>query len=264
MAFNPVLLDILEHIRAATEPVVIDWDSTQQWPSGALDCFVQAGILTVASSAQSIECHACERHCLMDVLMQVGEGDSVNRAFVVCDVPEMQSQIGRVQIPMERLQQWKTSFKQLAGVVAGLMGFNSHIEYKSKQASIRLGMLKGKGGRRWVSLVSQPLAVEINGFNIPVNELLFFDSGELAIDHLRIDELVNTQPLSMGKGYVPSTDKREAGKLATQAKYQDWKDVYQSLQVKHPTKNKTWISRKIANLPVSQGADSETIRKHLK
>lgn len=264
MAYNPVLLDILERISSTSDLVVVDWDNAQKWPSGALECLTQAGILMPASSAQSIECNACEHHCYMDVLMQVGDGASVNHAFIVCDVPEMQSQIGRVQIPLERLQQWKTSFKQLAEVVAGLLGFDGRIEYKPGQASIRLGMLQSKGGRRWVSLLNQPLVIDINGYKTPVNELLFVDGDKLVIDRLRIDELVNSKPLSVGKAYTSSTDKREARKLATQAKYQDWQDEYVSLQVKHSTKSKTWCSRQIARMPIAKGSDSETIRKHLK
>lgn len=263
MAYNTVLIDLLEHISSTSEPVVINWDDSQQWPSGALECLVQAGILMPASSVQSIECNACEHHCFMDVLMQVSEGGSVNRAFIVCDVPEMQSQMGRVQIPLERLQQWKTGFKQLAEVIAGLLEFDDRIECKPEQASIRLGMLKSKGGRRWVSLLNQPLVLEINGFKTLASDLLFIDNDQLAIDNLRINELVNTKPLCVGKSYEPSTDKREASKLVTQAKYQDWQDEYASLKIKYPRKNKIWYSVQIAKSSISQGADSETIRKHL-
>ena len=259
-----MLLDLLEHIGSTSEPVLIGWDNTQQWLSGELERLVQAGVLLPASSAQSIVCNACERHCFMDVIVQAGEGDCDNRAFIVCDVPEMQSQIGRVQIPLERLQQWKTDFKQVAGVVAGLLGFDEFTQYRPGQGFIRLGMLKSNGGRRWVSIYNQPLVLEINGIKTPLSDLLFIDDGVVAIDKARIDELVNTKRLTVGKAYVASTDKREAGKLATQAKYQDWQDEYISLQVKHPTKSKSWYSLQIAKLPMAQGADSETIRKHLK
>lgn len=259
-----VLLDLLAHISATREPVVIDWDSAQQWPSGALNCLIQAGILVSASSAQSIECNACENRCFMDVLVQAGGGNYDDRAFIVCEDSEMQSQMGKIQISLERLQQWKTSFKQLAGMVAGLLGFDGSVEYRLGQESIRLGMLKSKGGRRWVTLLNQPLELEINGYKTPVNELLLIENGELVIDRLRIDELVHTKPLSVGKSYVPTTDKREAGKLATLAKHQDWQDEYASLLVQYPEKNKSWFSRKISRMPIAQGADSETIRKHLK
>jgi len=106
--------------------------------------------------------------------------------------------------------------------------------------------------------------LEISGIKTPLSDLLFIDGGVVAIDKARIDELVNTKPLSVGKAYETSTDRREAGKFATQAKYQDWQDEYFSLQVKHPTKSKTWYSLQIAKLPIAKGSDSETIRKHLK
>ncbi len=258
MNHNTVLLDLLAHIGSSSEPVLIDWDSVEQWSSGVLECFVQAGILMPASAAQSIECNSCEHRCFMDVLIYN------NRAFVVCNVPEMQNQMGRIQINLERLKQWKTSFNQLASVIAKLLKLDSCVEYQSEQLSIRLGMLKSKTGRRWVSLLNQPLALEINGFKVPVNELLFFDGDVLAIDKLRIDERLNSTPLNTGKAYISSTDKREARKLKTQTKYQDWQDEYFSLQKKHPTKSKTWCAKKISTLPIAQGADWETIRKNLK
>ncbi len=93
--------------------------------------------------------------------------------------------------------------------------------------------------------------------------MLFIDGGEITIDRPRIHKLLEVEPLGVGKAYIPSTDKREAGKIATQAKYQDWQDEYESLKERHPTKTKTWCSVRIAKLPIAQGADPETIRKHL-
>ncbi len=263
MTYNSALLSLIEQIGLTDSHFLIDWKTVQQWPSGALDGFTQTGLLATASPAKSIECNACENHCYMDVLRQTG-GKSINRAFIVCDDPVMQSQMGKIEIPIAHLQQWKTSFIQLARVITGLLGFDADIEYKSEKDSIRLGMLKSKGGRRWVSLFNQPLELDINGFKTPVNELLFIDGGEIVIDTPRINDLLESKPLCVSKAYTPSTDKREAGKVATQAKYQDWQDQYASLKVKHPTRNKTWYSVQIAKLPIAQGADSETIRKHLK
>ena len=47
MTFDDVLLDLLENMRATNEPVIINWDSVQQWPAGTLDRFLQVGILTL-------------------------------------------------------------------------------------------------------------------------------------------------------------------------------------------------------------------------
>ncbi len=261
MRYNSALLSLIEQIGLTDSHILIDWKTVQQWPSGALERFIQTGLLDTASPAKSIECNACENHCYMDVLRQTGD-KSINRAFIVCDDPVMQSQIGKIEIPLTHLQQWKASFIQLSMVIARLLGLD--IEYKPEKDFIRLGMLKSMGGRRWVTLFSQPLVLEINGYKTPVSELLFIDGGEITIDTPRIHELLEVEPLRVGKAYTPSTDKREARKIATQAKYQDWQDEYVLLKEKRPKRNKTWYSVQIAKLPIAQGADSETIRKHLK
>ncbi|MDD2800489.1 MAG: hypothetical protein PHE96_03445, partial [Methylococcales bacterium] len=68
MTFNDALLELLAHLRAEKKPIVISWDSIQKWPEGALDSFLRLGFLVPAPAAQSIECHACDNHCFMDVI----------------------------------------------------------------------------------------------------------------------------------------------------------------------------------------------------
>lgn len=262
MKLDKALLDVLGHLESSDKPVIINWDATQQWGDGVLDRLVKFGLLASTSSAQILECTGCEYRCFMDVITDTNNAKQT-RAFIVCDVPEMQSEMGRIEISLERLEQWQSSIKQLAEVVQSLLAMTHDINDGDK-AVIRLGMLQGKGGRRWVSLLNQPLVLEINGYKIPVSELLFVDNDELVIDKFRIDELLNTKPCSVSKVYTPSTDKLEARKLSTRAKYQDWQDEYVVLKIKHPKMNKSWFARQISRMPIGQGNDSETIRKHLK
>ncbi|VAW66625.1 hypothetical protein MNBD_GAMMA08-911 [hydrothermal vent metagenome] len=159
---------------------------------------------------------------------------------------------------------WKTGFKQLAGVVAGLLSFDGRIEHKPEQSSICLGMLKSKGGRRWVSLFNQPLELEINGYKTPLNELLFIENGVLVIDRLRIEELLNLAPVNTAKKYIPDVSDREAQKSATQLMYQDWQDVYDALKTQHPKQNISWICRHISRLPVGKNKTPEYIRRKIK
>ncbi|MBQ0789198.1 MAG: hypothetical protein KBT50_01165 [Cycloclasticus sp.] len=259
---DEALLDVLGHIDSSNKPIVINWDAARQWGDGVLDKLVELGLLVPTSSAQILECSGCEYHCFMDVITDTNSTKRT-RAFIVCDVPEMQSEMGRIEIPLERLKQWRGGIKQLAKAIQSLLVMANDVN-DGDGALIRLGMLQGKGGRRWVSLLNQPLVLEINGFKTPVNELLYVDGGELTIDRLRIDELVDAKPMIVGKAYTPSTDRLEARKLSTQAKYQDWQDAYLLLQTQHPTKPKSWMAGRIARMPVAQGRDSETIRKHLK
>lgn len=260
MDYNQALTEVIAHVDASDKPVSFAWDELQLWGEGILEGFVAVGLLSKDVNASSLQCSGCEYHCFMDVLLA---DDGSERAFIVCDHAEMQSQMGRINVPPERLQQWQTSAKQLAGLLSNLLGFDTKPEYGKQTASFKLGMLKGNEGRRWVVLQAQSLKLEINRHTIPLGDILYFDD-ELLIDMARIDELLNATPKDTGKAYSPSVSKQEARKLATQAMYQDWNDEYLRLKKNQPDKSDSWCSMKIAKLPIANGKDSETIRKNMK
>ena len=263
MTFNDVLFDLLAHLRAENKAIIISWDTVQQWPEGSLNTFLQLGLLIPAPAAQSIECDACENHCFMDVITLVHNDPALTRAFIVCDDADMQSQMGRVKIPLVRLQQWQASVKHLSQVIADLLGLKDKITFTANQVVIKLGMLKAQKGRRWVTLNGSDLSLEINQRTLPVDELLYFDGKQLVIDQNSIDGLLNSEPLNPGKKYTPSTTKREARKLGTQAMYQDWKDEYLRLKKQHPNNPDTWCAVKISKMDIAKSKDAETIRKNM-
>jgi len=265
MVFDAVLIPLLERLRqAGKQKIYIDWDSIQEWHPAALEAFLRVGILSTASQAQSIECNGCEHHCFMDVMTRPGSSNSAIRAFVVCDVPGIQERIGRVKIPLERLQRWQCSAKQLAQVLAGLLEFEGPVEHETGTALIRLGMLKGSQGRRWVSLDANSLSLQINQQNTPLEELLYFEGEQLVLDMDRIGSMINSLPSRTSKKYQTTTEKREARKFQTQAMYQDWNDEYRRIHKKHPVMSDTWISKKIARMKIGQDRNSETVRKNMK
>jgi len=263
MTFDDVLSDLLANLRTAKQPVLISWDEVQQFPDNALDSLVELELLKPAPPAQSLECYGCDKHCFMDVIALPHNEPAKYRSFIVCDDAEMQSQIGRIKINPERLKQWQASVKQLAIVIADLLGLNHKIIVDDKHVLIKLGMLPSDKGRRWVMLNSATLSLAINNYPLPVEGVLFFDNEQLVIDHDAINDLLNREPLNQGKAYAPSTDKRESRKLATQGMYQDWNDEYLKLKKQHPTQSKSWCSTKIAKMAVSQDRDAGTIRRNL-
>lgn len=125
-------------------------------------------------------------------------------------------------------------------------------------------MLKGSEGRRWLTLQTQPLLLEVNQQTTPIADLLYFSDCLLEIDSLAIDTLLNATSPNTGKAYIPITSKQETRKQNTQAMYQDWHNEYQVLLQKHPRKPDSWYSNKISKLPMAQGRTPETIRKHMK
>jgi hypothetical protein len=263
MTDNDVLKELLAHLRAENKPIVIGWDAVQHWPDGALDRFLMLGLLVPAATAQSIECHACDNRCFMDVMTVTHNDPALNRAFVVCDDADMQGQMGRVKIPLIRLQQWQSSVKQFALAIAGLLGLKDKIAFTTNQAVIKLGMMTSSKGRRWVTLNCLELLLEINQNTLPIDELLYFDEQQLVIDQNAVAALLNSEPLSKGKKYTPSTSKREARKLETQSMYQDWKDEYLKLNGLPPNKPDTWYAAKIFKMEIAKGRDAETILKNM-
>ena len=103
MAFNSILLSLIEGINSTNQSVIVSWGEVELWPVGALEKLVKVGILVPMAQAKSVECVACECRCFSEVIIQ--KSDSLTRAFVVCGDPEKQSYMGRIEIPLQRLQQ---------------------------------------------------------------------------------------------------------------------------------------------------------------
>ncbi|MET0107206.1 MAG: hypothetical protein ABW072_18990 [Sedimenticola sp.] len=267
MTLNDVLLSLLEAMDATGETLLVGWDTVQQWPDGALEKILETGILTDAKPAFSVECLECANRCFMEVHQLSSIDKKPTRVFVICDDPEMQGQMGRIEISLERLRRWKVTGLQLARVIAGLLGIECKTEDRHNQANIRVGMVKGKNSRRWLSLNKSPLTLEINNHHISLEEVLFIEDGALAIDRMCIDQLIDKAPASTGKKCKPSADKREAGKRKTEAMYEDWQEEYLKLRRKPPDTVRhtdSWIAKHIAKLDIAQGRSWDTIRKNMK
>lgn len=255
-ALNDLLAALAEH----QSRILISHDTVQGWEQGVLDELIKKGLLKKAPTAASLECRGCEEHCFSDVLVRT-EGDTT-RAHIVCEVPERQAQMGLVNVPLSRLQQWQSSPAQLAGFVATALTLDTAIS-SSKEGVFHLGMLPGPHGRRGIALSMVSFSLEVNQQSIPLAELLFTEQGAVTVDRCRIDSAMSLKVNPRGKGYQPNTDKRESRKLATAAMRQDWRDAHEQLQREHPDKSKKWYSLRIARLPIAQGRDSETIRRQL-
>ena len=257
---NQLLSDVLTRLSAFGDSLSLGFDEVEQWPSGLLNTLEQARLLVKDVQAQSLQCTGCEHGCFMPVVFT----EDALRAFIVCDHPEQQDHMGRIAIGLPRLHQWQVNTKQVADVIAMLLGVDSKPLYHPEKGSYTLGMLNSKKGRRAAVLALNPLAVVINQRSTPVSELLYIDENHLVIDPLRIDDVLNTNPLSKGKAYTPNIDKQQARKLVTQAMYGNWQDQYEKLKRANPKKSDSWISCQISKNVIGKGRSPETIRKNMK
>jgi hypothetical protein len=52
-------------------------------------------------------------------------------------------------------------------------------------------------------------------------------------------------------------------KPTTQSRYREWQQKYIALREKYPDKSKTWIAMQIEKMPIAEGRNFHTIRKHM-
>jgi hypothetical protein len=269
MHVDQVLLLLLNSLSLKSHKLVLSWFSVNLWQEQAFTLMLDNKLITPVSKAKSFQCRYCEKNCTIDVIPH--SYPNKTRYYAVCEDPIMHEQVGRITIPSEQLKQWQISIKQLAILIADLLGLACDIRYKADQKSIALGALKSKvAGRKSVVLNVEPLSLVINQSVLPINELLFFEGNRLALDKAKIDHALNLKQTIATKAYTPNKDNREQRKANTQAMYQSWQDEYERLKRKHPNKpnqpkkTKGWYVYKISKMDIAQGATVSNITRNIK
>lgn len=97
---SEALTALIAHVSATDKPANLAWDEVERWQAGVLERFIIAGLLSKSVDAQSLMCAGCEQHCFMPVYLT----DDAQRAFIVCDDADKQYQMGRIRVPLARLQ----------------------------------------------------------------------------------------------------------------------------------------------------------------
>ena len=98
--------------------VLFGYDDVAGWLAAELGCLVGCGVLRETVHARSVVCDGCEEACLEDVEFLEGDGSRPARAYVVC---QRRDDIGRVEVPTERLRQWVVDLNALAEVLGELL-----------------------------------------------------------------------------------------------------------------------------------------------
>ena len=63
--------------------------------------------------------------------------------------------------------------------------------------------------------------------------------------------------------YTPSTTRREARTLDSQARYARWQTAYRALKQRRPQMSDVWYASQIAKQAVAAGCQADTIRRHM-
>ena len=261
-----MLADVLRELIQRLGPegdTVLAWEQVQQWPKGAVEHFQKAGWIVPTVAASTVECTGCEQNCFKPAHVLPARHGCPARAYVACDEPPA---MGRVKIPLSRLRQWQVTDAQVAGWITDALGLKGKPEREKASGIFTLGNVQG---RKRVGIVAfdtaAPVSLKVSGHSRPLSEFVELASGHLSIERAAVLDMVDLPPLSESADrYQPTTARRDARKLDTQAMYESWRKAYHDQKKKRPNMSDVWYSQQIAKMDIAKGRNASTIKKNMK
>lgn len=261
MTPEAALIELLGRVGARLgEAVTVSTEELSLWPTEAVTALKAQGLLLKARPAKSIVCPGCEQECSMPV-QTVTRTNASAASFVVCD---KRSDINRVPIPPERLTLWRCDAQVVCGFVAACLGLQQTTVQPSEAGLLPIGMARGNKRTQMLCLrIQGHLALVVGADAIPLAEAIGFESDRFTVDQAVIDQMVDAATTSDPR-HTPSTAKREARKIDTQAVYTSWQKEYRALKKRRPNMSDVWYSDQIAKSAVGHGRSASTIKKNMK
>jgi hypothetical protein len=254
------LLELLERVGASQgAAALVNEEELSRWPAEAVCALKSHKLLVRASPAASVVCPGCEQQCTMPV-HTVSDGTGKAASFVVCD---KRDDINRVEVPPERLRQWRCGVEAVGAFAANSLGLRPENRRKIGDGLWELGLVRGKTRSQMLCLRSnEALEVVAGNSAVPLAELVRSGMEGYSIDgevvRQRVDAATTGDPR-----YTPSNARREVRKLETQALHEGWQKEYRVQKKRRPEMSDIWYARQIAKADVGKGRSAETIRKHM-
>ena len=260
MTPQATLIELLGRVGAVNgAAIMVSTEELNQWLATPVSALKSQGLLLKARPAKSVVCNGCEQECSMPV-HTVPRTNAPATSFVVCD---KRSDINRVPVPATRLTQLRCDAQTVCGFIAASLGVTQTTITPSEDGLLPIGMARGNKSTQMLCLrVHGHLALVVGAAALPLADVIGFENGGFTLDRPVIHQMVDAATTADPR-HTPSTAKREAGKLDTQARYASWQKAYKALRKKSPNKSDVWYSQQIAKTAVAQGRDASTIKKHM-
>jgi hypothetical protein len=261
MSPEAALIELLGRIGSRDgAAVTVNTEELNQWPAEAISALKLQGLLRKARPDLSVICPGCEQECSMPVHTPprtIGPAMS----FVVCD---KRSDINRVPVPAARLALWRCDAQAVCGFIAASLGLQPTTARISEDSLLPVGIVRGEKRTHTLFMrVQSPLSLVVGTYAVPLADAIGFENGGFTLDRPVIDQMVDAFTTTDTR-YRPSTAKRDARKMDTQAMYESWQKAYRVLIKKSPGKSDVWYSQQIAKADKVHVRDPSTIKKHMK
>ena len=261
MTPQAALVELLARVGASQDAaVLLSHQELNHWPEAAVAALKAQRLLTKAKPAASAICLGCERDCVMPVQTRIHPSRGAV-SFIDCD---KRSDVSRVPVPVDRLEQWRCTADAVCSFVAASLGLRQSDKRRPASADfLEIGMATGDKRSQMLCLqTGGELMLAAGGNVMPLADLIAYRTGAYSLDSARVGKLVDAATTADNR-YTPSNAKREARKVDTQAMYKDWQKAYRDLVKKRPNMPETWYATQIAKLPVAKGRSAGTIKKNM-
>lgn len=260
MTPEDALVELLDRVGALNgAAVTLNTEELDGWPAAAVSALKSHHLLRKARPASSVVCHGCEQECSMPV-HTLARGNAPAMSFVVCD---QRSDTNRVAIPAARLAQWRCDADAVCVFVAASLGLRPSTQQPSEPGLLPIGMARGHKRTQMLCLrVQGPLALVVGAGAMPLADVVSFEDGSFTVDQRVVTQLVDAATTADPR-HTPSTVRREASKMDTQAKYSVWQKEYRALKKRRPNMTDVWYSEQIAKSPAGENRSASTIKKHM-
>jgi len=182
-------------------------------------------------------------------------------SFIVCD---KRDDINRVEVPAERLSQWRCDIDAVCGFIARSLGLRPNNRRAGGAGPWEIGMAAGDKRHQMLCLKADgELALIAGSTALPLADLVRYRESAFSIENAAIRQLVDTTTTADSR-YAPSNARREARKLDTKGLYASWQKEYRSLKKRRQEMSDVWYSQQIARMDIGKGRSAETIRKHMR
>lgn len=256
------LIELFARVGACDGAAVrVSTHELMQWPDAAVAAMKRQGLLLKARAGTSAVCPECEDECAMPVHVVPGGGETTT-AYIVCD---KRGDVGRVDVSLDRLQQWQCSAAQICAFVATSLDLRRSDRHQPAAADfLEIGMATGAKRTQMLGLKCDGELRLVAGVGeLPLADCVAFEGNVYSLDRTAIRLLVDAATTADTR-YTPSNARRETRKLDTQAMYAEWQRAYRELKAKRKGMPDTWYAQQIAKLPIAKGREAGTIKKRMK
>ena len=261
MTPRAALLDLVARVGARDGAAVrVSETDVRQWPAEAVSALKAHRFLVRARPARTVVCPGCEADCVMPVQMIPAGPPRAAARFIVCD---KRSDINRVALTTAHVDQWKCDGEALARFVVAQLGLRRSRHRIDESGTRSLGLAAGDTRHQMLGLRTHgDVTLVVADTAVALADLIDFARGAYVLDTAAIRHLVDAATTA-DPHYTPSTTRREAHTLDTQARYARWQRAYRALKQRRPRMSDVWYARQIAKQEIAAGCHASTIRKHM-